>query len=111
MDEAELGIVQLSVSDHSQIGSLQRYQELTAPETRISRVAGQPQPGEQGALDILAVLASSGGLVAAIKTLPEFLRSRRSKFSVSVKVNDEEFKLTAENVNDVLPILERILDR
>jgi len=55
------------------------------------------------------VLAGSSGLVAAIKILPEFIRSRRSGFRIETTVRGEKFVLEATNVQDVLPIVERLL--
>ena len=56
------------------------------------------------------MLASSTGLVAAIRVLPEFLRSRRTGLSVTMTVKGEPFTLTATNVDEVMPVLERLLD-
>jgi hypothetical protein len=100
---------ELSVSDHSQLGSLQRFLGL-CEGVRVIRVPGEPGAGEQGGLDVLTVLAGSSGLVAAIKVLPEFLRSRRTGLSITMTVRDTPFTLTATNADEVLPILERLLD-
>lgn len=99
---------ELSVSDHSELGSLQRF--LSFQGVSVVRVPGEPGAGEQGALDVLTVLAGSSGLVAAIKVLPEFLRSRRTGFSITMTVRGTPFTLTATNADEVLPILERLLD-
>jgi hypothetical protein len=101
---------ELSVSDYSQLGPLQDYLGSAAPDARVSRVAGQPGTGEQGALDVLAVLGSSSGLVAAVRVLPEFLRSRKTGLSITMTVSGEPFTLTATNVDEVMPILDRLLD-
>ena len=70
---------------------------------------GVPGAGEQGALDVLTVLAAGGGLVSAIKVLPEFIRSRRSGFRIETTVRGEKLVLEASNVDDLLPVLERLL--
>ena len=101
--------VELSVSDYAQIGSLWEWLRLS-PDVRVERIAGYPGPGEQGALDVLTVVAGSSGLVAAVKTIPDFIRSRRSGLSVTITVKDEKLILNATNVNDITPILERLLD-
>ena len=100
---------ELSVSDYSQLGPLEKYLKSAVPDARVSRVPGQPLAGEQGVLDVLAVLGSSGGLVAAIRVLPEFLRSRKTGLSITMTVRGEPFTLTATNVDEVMPILERLL--
>jgi Effector Associated Constant Component 1 len=106
-DSERVGLV---VSDPSQLGALQEFLSWAAPGARVSRIAGEPGAGEQGALDVLAVLASSGGMLAAIKVLPEFLRSRKTGLSITTTVKGEPFSLTATNVDEVMPILERLLD-
>ena len=47
--------------------------------------------------------------MAAIKILPEFIRSRRSGFRIETTVRGEKFILEATNVQDVLPLVERLL--
>lgn len=101
---------ELAVSDPSQLGPLQEFLGLAAPDTGLSRIAREPGAGEQGALDVLALLASSSGLVAAIRVLPEFLRSRRKNVSITMTVRGEPLTLTATNIDEVMPILERILN-
>jgi hypothetical protein len=61
-------------------------------------------------MDVLTIAASSSALIAAIKILPEFIRSRRSGFHIDVTVKGKSFTIDASNVGDVLPILERLLD-
>ncbi|MCX5328521.1 hypothetical protein [Streptomyces sp. NBC_00140] len=74
-------------------------------------VPGAPGPSELGALEVLVVLAGSTGVVGAIKTLPDFIRSRRANFRIETTVNGQPFVLDATNVDDeVMAILERLLD-
>jgi hypothetical protein len=47
------------VSDPSQLGSLQELLSWAVPGGRVSRVPGQPGPGEQGALDVLAAVTTA----------------------------------------------------
>ena len=109
--ETEVGEpIELTASDPSQLGALQGFLKWTAPGVSVSRNAGKPGIGEQGAFDVLVLLASSSGLVAAIKVLPEFLRSRRTGLSITTTVKDKPFEITATNVDEVIPILERLLD-
>jgi hypothetical protein len=101
--------IELSLSDYAEIGAL--YERLRqVPDAMVSRTEGRPTAGEQGALDVLTVIASSSGLVAAIRTIPGYLQARRSGISVMTTVKGKQFTLTATNVSDVVPIIERLLD-
>ncbi len=101
--------VELVVSDQAELCSLREWLSWT-PQVEVAQVAGEPGAGEQGALDALALLASSGALLAAIRVLPEFLRSRRSDVSIEMTVKGEPFKIHATNIDKVMPIIERLLD-
>jgi len=101
--------VEVAVSDYAQIGSLQSWLS-SSPGVQVLRSPGTAGAGEMGALDVLTVVAGSSGLVAALRMIPEFLRSRRSGLSITVTVKGEKFAVTASNVKDVMPILERLLD-
>lgn len=109
MEPEDFQGIALSVSDQSQLGSLQEFLRM-APGVRVIRVPGEPVAGEQGALDVLTVLAGSSGLVAAVKVLPEFLRSRRTGLSITMTVRGTPFTLTATNADEIMPILDRLLD-
>ena len=100
--------IDFSVSDYAEIGSLQDWLSST-PGLRVSRSARQPGPGEQGALDVLTVIAGSSGLVAVLKTIPEFLRSRRMGFSITMTAKDKQFTVDVTNADEIMPILERLL--
>jgi hypothetical protein len=103
--------VELSLSDYGQLGSLVDYLRLAAPEVAVTRIAGRPGRGEQGALDVLTMLADSTVLVALIKVLPEFLRSRKPGMSVDMKLPGKgHIKVTADNAADVMPVIEKFLD-
>jgi hypothetical protein len=102
--------IDLVVSDPAELSSLRKWLEAGAPGTGIALRPGVPGVGEQGAIDILSVIAGSSVLVSAIQTLPEFLRSRRSEISITATVKGEPVTLTARNVAEVLPVLERLLD-
>jgi hypothetical protein len=110
VESTNLQSIELSISDQSQLRPLQSSLELTVPGLRVARVAGQPRAGEQGALDVITILASSSGLVAAIKVLPEFLKSRRTGLIIKTTVKGHPFTLEATNVDQVMPILEKLLD-
>ncbi len=100
---------EVSVSDQSQLRALRDWLH-GVPAVSVTLRSGVPGPGEQGALDYLTVLASSGGLITAIKIFPEFLRSRRAGLTIRVKAKGKEVTLNATNVDDVMPILRKVLD-
>jgi hypothetical protein len=113
MNQMRSPSIQLNVSDQAQLGYLQEYLSLAAPEAKALRVAGHPGVGEQGTLDVLELLLAGGGgggLLAAIRVLPEFLRSRRSSLSITATVKGQPVTITAINIDEVMPILERLLD-
>jgi len=89
---------------------LRDFLALTAPNVQVSVSSGVPQPGEQGVLDTLAVAGSTGALAAAINVLPHFLKARRSGITIKATVKGKPFTLTATNVDEVMPIINKILD-
>ncbi len=107
----------MSVSDYSQIGSLESYLRLVAPGVEVTRHLGRAGHGEQGALDVLLIAADSSVLVAVVKVLPEFLRSRKKGITVTLKVTPGTRKakalrltVTADNAEDVIPVLDRFMN-
>jgi hypothetical protein len=104
-DDVALEVV---VSDPSEMTALMnrlRAQRIGEVRTRFV----PPASGEQGGHDVIVALASSGGLLALLRMLPEFLRARRSNLRIETTVKGEKFVLKADNVAEVMPILERFL--
>lgn len=102
--------VTLATSDLAEFRSL-RVWLSRIPGLEVQQTAGVPAPGEQGATDVLTILASSGGLLAvAVQTLPDFIRSRRSDLRITVSVHGKQYTLQATNLKDVLPVIEKALD-
>jgi hypothetical protein len=102
--------VRISVSDPAELAPLRRLLQAH-PDVEVDQRAAGTSPGEQGAWDFLQVSAASGGaMVVAIKAIPEFIRSRRSDASVSVKMTDREIVITAANAADALQLLEKAMD-
>jgi hypothetical protein len=102
----------MSVSDPSALWPLRDWLGRISGVT-VAPVAGRPGPGELGAGDVLHVVAAAGGgglLLAALRTLPEFIRSRRSNVKITVTTRERQLVLDAANVEDVLPVLDRMLD-
>lgn len=101
--------VELAVSDPGQLSSLRDWLR-SQPDVTVGLASREPAPGELGVEDVVTVLASSGGVVAAIKTLPEFIRSRSRKIRIEATICGRRFTLEATNVDDIIPIMERLLD-
>ncbi|GAA2011275.1 hypothetical protein GCM10009839_01680 [Catenulispora yoronensis] len=100
----------LSVSDQVQLSPLTRHLE-SVPGIEVERGAARTAEGEQGAMDVLTVVAGSGGLIAAIKVLPEFLRARRSDVTITVALPDERtITVDVTNVQDAMAVLERLIN-
>lgn len=111
MDGEEQNIAELFISDRLQLGKLRDRMASEAPDVRISVSSMMPELGEQGALDMLVLAAGGGGgLVTAIRVIPEFLKAQRTAMSVTVKAKGKTVIMTASNVDEVMPIIERILD-
>jgi len=108
-DGSESITLELAISDPAQAPHLREWLR-DQPGVRVTTRPGTPDSGELGALTVLVLLASSSGVVAAIKMLPDFLRSRRSVVRIETTYRGRPFVLDATNVDDVLPLLERLLD-
>jgi hypothetical protein len=99
----------MAASDQSQLSSLREWLRQV-PQATVRITPGQPGSGEQGAVDVLTILASAPTLIAAIKVLPEFIRSRRSGFRIETTVRGKKFVLDATNSEaDLLAVVERLL--
>ena len=110
MDRVDPGVAELSVSDYAQLSSLADYLRLAAPGVRVTRSPGRTRRGEQGALDVLMIAADSSVLVAVVKVLPEFLRSRKPRMSVTVAAKGKRLTVTADNAEDIIPVIDRFMD-
>lgn len=106
MENAYRSVV-VSVSDPAELRSLREHLRRV-PGVEVTQIPGRPGPGEQGAWDLLQVLAAGGGVLAvAIKTLPEFIRSRRSDVTVTLESGDRSATVTATNVDDATSIVDK----
>jgi membrane-associated two-gene conflict system component 1 (EACC1) len=101
--------IELEVSDQAHLPSLRDWFR-EQPGLEVSLTGRVPSAGELGALDTITILAGSGGLIAAIKTLPDFIRSRRAGFHIEATVRGQSFVMDATNVEEILPILQQLLD-
>lgn len=102
--------VELSVSDPAELRSLREHLRRIAG-LRVDQVTGTPNDHEQGVGDLLVILASGSSVLGvAIRTIPVFIRSRRASLTVTVKAKDTTITVTADNIEDVAPVLKKALD-
>lgn len=102
-------MVELSVSDHAELGALERFLRAVVPESEIRRSAGTPGPGEQGALDWVTIVASSSTVATAIRTLPRFLQARKPGLSVDVKVKGTSVSISGANIDEAMRVVDTVL--
>ena len=105
--------VVLSVSEQADVGPL--FRRLgTVPEATVTRRRSGPDEGELGVVETLQLLVPSAAvLTVAIRTLPAFIRSRRSSVTVTLTRGDRSVTITGENLDDpqkVFEITDRLLD-
>ncbi|MFK0155113.1 hypothetical protein ACIQVK_23910 [Streptomyces sp. NPDC090493] len=101
-------MLELTVSDPAQLRGLRDW--LGAQDGITTRISpAPPAPGELGTADVLAVLAGSSVLATALKTLPDFLRSRRSNLRMRINVDGRQVEIELENADRALDAVERLL--
>jgi len=102
--------VEFCTSDPAELGSLSQWLE-GGGHARVERTSAAPAQGELGIADILMAVGSSGAVVAAIKVLPEFIRSRRPSLRIEATVRGKHFVLDAKNADEQVKLMaERIVD-
>jgi hypothetical protein len=90
--------LELSVSDQAEFRALREWLGRV-PDLEVAQVPGRPGRGRQGAVDVLTILAGSGGaLSVAIATLPAFIRSRRSDLTITLREGERELTIRADNI-------------
>ena len=98
---------ELAVSDPAQLRSLRELLSRI-PGVEVTQIPGEPGPAELGVWDVLQVVAGSSGVLAiAIKTMPEFIRSRRSDITLTVTSGEKSITLTATNVEEATASLDK----
>lgn len=106
-DETETPFeVVLTVSEPADVGPLFRRLR-NIPDATITRRRSGPDNGELGVVEVLQVLVPSSAVLAvAIRTLPVFIRSRRSSVTVTMTRGDQSVTITGENLDDPQQVLE-----
>src|ERR1700677_4478673 len=98
MDPTERIRAQLTLSDQSQLRALREFLRWAAPGARVLQIQR---------LDMLTLLAPTSALLAAVRLLSEFLRSRDT-LTITITIDSTSVTLTATNVADVLPALKAL---
>ncbi|MEU0979276.1 effector-associated constant component EACC1 [Streptomyces griseus] len=102
----------VTVSEPAGVGPLSR--RLGAiPGADVTRQRSRPGAGELGAAEVIQLLVPSSAVLAvAIRTLPAFIKSRRSSVTVKLTREDRTVTISGGNLDDpqrVLEIVERLL--
>lgn len=89
------------------------YAELRGvPGIVVHAVPGAVEPGDQGSvLDLLTVACASGGSVTVfLQIIKKIMESRSPHLVVKLRRGKDRLELTADNVDDVLPVIKELLD-
>jgi hypothetical protein len=109
-DQGETDVrITLLPSDPEAVRSLGTWIS-NSDDVRLERINIATGDHELGASDVLVAIGGSAGLVALVKTLPEFIRSRRANLTIRIETEDRLVELTATNIDNVLPVVERAFD-
>lgn len=103
--EAPFEVV-LTVSQPADVGAL--YRRLsTISDASVTRRRTGPDEGELGVVEVLQLLVPSAAvLTVAIRTLPAFIKSRRSSVTVTLTRGERSATVTVDNSNDPQAVLE-----
>ncbi len=102
-------MLEFSVVDPGDFDAL--YSELRGtPGVQVKAVPTKVVDGEQGSvLEFLTVACSGGAITVVLQIVKSLLESRGPKFSLKIRRGKDRFELTADNVDEVLPVLEDLL--
>ena len=89
------------------------YAELRGvPGITVTAVASPANPGEQGAaFDVLLVALSSGAVTAFLQIIRVLAESHGPKFSLKLRDGKNRLEVTADNIEEALPVIRELLDR
>jgi Effector Associated Constant Component 1 len=77
----------------------------------VTAVPAAAEPGEQGAaLDVLMVGLSSGAITAFLQIIKVLAESHGPKFSLKIRQGKNKLEVTADNLDEVLPVIRELLD-
>jgi hypothetical protein len=104
-----LGVVEFSAEDPGDWEAL--YEELRGvPGARVETVAAPVAQGEQGpVLEFLTVACSGGAITVVLQIVKALVESRGPKFSLKIRRGKDRLEITAENIDEALPLLKDML--
>jgi Effector Associated Constant Component 1 len=77
----------------------------------VSAVPAPAEPGEQGSIvDLLTVACSGGALTVFLEIIRSLAASRGPGFVLKVRRGKDRLEITAENADEVLPLIAKLLD-
>jgi hypothetical protein len=81
------------------------------PGITVTAVPSPPVPGAQGAaLDVLVLALSSGAITTFLQIIKVLAESRGPKFSLKMRQGKNRLEVTADNLDEVLPLIRELLD-
>jgi hypothetical protein len=81
------------------------------PGITVTALPAPSAPGDQGAaLDILMVTLSSGAVTAFLQIIKVLAESRGPKFSLKIRQGKNKLEVTADNVDEVIPVIRELID-
>ncbi|MFE3665322.1 hypothetical protein ACFXOR_20475 [Streptomyces sp. NPDC059164] len=100
----------VTVSEPADVGPL--FRRLSAiPDATVNRHRAGPEDGRLGVSDTLHLLVPSAAvLTVVVRTLPSFIRSRRSSVSVTITRGGRSVSIDGKNLPDLEQVIE-ITDR
>jgi hypothetical protein len=109
-DSAKSAEVEVTTDDPEDIGEV--YAGLRGvPGMSVTALPAPSAPGDQGAgLDILMVTLSSGAVTAFLQIIKVLAESRGPKFSLKIRQGRNKLEVTADNVDEVIPIIRELID-
>jgi Effector Associated Constant Component 1 len=77
----------------------------------VTAVPVSAEPGEQGSIvDLLTVACSGGALTVFLEIIRSLVGSRGPGFVLKVRRGKDRLEITAENADEVLPLIAKMLD-
>jgi hypothetical protein len=105
-----LGVARFSTGDPEDFAVL--HDELRGvPGVRVEAVAAPVAPGVQGpVLEFLTVACSGGAITVVLQIVKALVESRGPKFSLKIRRGKDRLEITADSVDEALPLLRDLLD-
>jgi len=81
------------------------------PGITVEAISAPVEPGGQGAdLDLLMVALSSGAITAFLQIIKTLAEAKGPKFVLSVRRGKNQLKITADNFDEVEPLIRKLFD-